>query len=93
MNGLSISDLFFIITGSAIVLISALIIIALLYLIYLLRTIKTVLHTAKRGAEIVSEDLSELRNNIKEKGVSISTILGFIKNMSLKQIFKNKKRK
>ena len=93
MNEFSIADLFFIITGSAVIIITALMAIGLLYLIFFLRTIKKVAKTAQRGVEMVSEDLAELSQNIKEKGFNLSALASFAKSMAKKTVFGTKKNK
>ena len=92
MNEFTLTDLFFIVTGSAVIIITALLAIGLLYLIFFLRAIKKVAKTAQRGAEIVSEDLADLRQNIKAKGFSLAAFAGFAKNIAKKNIFGSKKK-
>ena len=90
MAELSLVDLFFIITGVAVVIITVLLVIGLIYIIVFVRTIKNVARTAQRATELVSEDLSDLRTNIKEKGVSINAFTNFAKSMARKKIFRKK---
>lgn len=90
MNELTITEVFFIITGVAIVIITILIGIALFYLITFLRTVRTVAKTAKRASEIVSEDLSDLRQNIKEKGLNLGAVAKFANNIRRKRIYPKK---
>ncbi len=81
MNDISLVDIFFIITGSAVIIIAILLAIATIYLIAFVRTIRTVAKTAQRATEIVSEDISDLRKNIKENGVSLGAIAKFANNI------------
>lgn len=90
MNELSLVDIFFIITGSAVIIITILVAIAVLYIITFVRTIKRVAQTAQRASEIVSEDISQLRDNIRERGLSLGAIATFAKNLS-KRKFSRKK--
>lgn len=83
---MTITELFFVITGTAVIIITVLLIIALIYIIAFVRTIKTVARTALRATEIVSEDISELRQSIKEKGVSVGAFTKFAKNLSKRKI-------
>ena len=92
MTDLTLVDIFFIITGIAIIIITAMLAIGIIYLIMFLRTIKQVARTAQRATEIVSEDIGELRDSIREKGVSVGAFTNFAKNISKRKIFpKNKK--
>lgn len=81
MNELSLVDIFFIITGSAVIIITIMLGIGLLYIISFVRTIKRVAKTAQRATEIVSEDISDLRDNIRENGVSLGAIAKFANNI------------
>ena len=77
MEALTLTDFFFWITGIAVIIITTLAVVALLYLIWFLRTIKKVAETAKRTAEFVSDDLGTLHKNIKEKGLSLKSLIDF----------------
>ncbi len=91
MNDLSLVQIFFVLTGTAIIIITVLVAIGLIYVIIFLRTIKKVALTAQRATEIVSEDLGDLRDSIKEKGVSVGAFTKFAKGISRKTIFPKKK--
>ena len=90
MNELSLVDIFFVITGAAVIIITVMLAIGLLYLIMFVRTIKNVARTAQRATEIVSEDLSDLRTSIKEKGVSVGAIASFAKNLGKRKVNRKK---
>lgn len=90
MNDISLVDIFFIITGAAVIIITIMIGIGLIYIISFIRTIKRVAQTAQRATEIVSEDISNLRDNIKENGVSLSTLTGFAKGLAKKKVTRKK---
>ncbi len=90
MNELSLVDLFFIITGAAVVIITVLLAIGLIYVIVFVRTIKNVARTAQRATELVSEDISDLRDNIKSQGFSVGAVTSFAKSLGRKKIFKKK---
>jgi 5-bromo-4-chloroindolyl phosphate hydrolysis protein len=81
MNELSLTDIFFIITGSAVVIITIMLAIGLLYVISFIRTIRRVGKTAQRATEIVSEDISDLRDNIRENGVNLGAFAKFANNI------------
>jgi hypothetical protein len=90
MTDISLVDIFFIITGIAVVLITILLAIGLIYVIVFVRTIKNVAQTAQRATEFVSEDLADLRNNIRSQGFSLSALAGFAKSLGRKKINRKK---
>ncbi len=92
MDNLTLVDIFFIVTGIAVIIITILLAIGILYVIMFIRTIKRVAHTAQRATEIVSEDISELRDNIREKGVNLGSLTNFAKNISKRKIFPKDKK-
>lgn len=77
MSSLSLTDIFFLVTGSAVIIITVLMAIGLLYIILFVRTAKNIARTALKATENVSEDIDALRKNIKEKGFGIGTLVGF----------------
>lgn len=88
MNEITLVDLFFIITGAAVIIITIMIAIGLLYIISFVRTVRRVAQTAQRASEIVSEDISDLRENIRDKGFSIGALTKFAKNVGKKSVNK-----
>ncbi len=90
MNALTTADLFFIITGSAVIIITILLAIGILYVIMFVRTVKRVAHTAQKATELVSEDLADLRKNVKERGLSLGTVFGFVKALGRKKVTRKK---
>jgi hypothetical protein len=88
MNDITLVDLFFIITGAAVVIITIMIAIGLLYIISFIRTVRRVAKTAQRASEIVSEDISDLRDNIRDKGLSLGALAKFAKNVGKKSVSK-----
>lgn len=90
MNDISLVDIFFVITGSAVIIITIMIVIGLLYVIMFVRTIKRVAKTAQRATELVSEDISELRDNIRERGFSLSSLASFAKALGKGKITRKK---
>ncbi len=92
MTDLSLVDIFFIITGTAVIIITVMLAIGLLYLIVFVRTIKNVARTAQRATELVSEDLSDLRSNLKARGFSIGALASFAKGLASRKV-KNRSKK
>ena len=93
MNDLSLVHIFFILTGTAVIIITLMLVVTLMYVIMFVRTIKQVADTAQRATELVSEDMAELRENIKEHGVNIGDVTKFAKGLSTKRIFSKKNNK
>ncbi len=91
MTDLSLVDVFFIVTGSAVIIITVLLAIGLLYIIIFVRTIKEVAKTAQRATELVSDDIGHLRDNIRERGFSLGAIASFIAGLRRKKVSRNKK--
>jgi uncharacterized membrane protein YciS (DUF1049 family) len=90
MEMISLVDLFFIITGIAIIFVTAFLVIALIYFIMFLRALKMVADQATRGVKLVTEDLSEFSKNIKSEGFKIGSFIKFVLGMKPKQTRKKK---
>lgn len=90
MTDLTLVDIFFIITGTAVIIITVLLAIGLLYVIIFVRTIKEMARTAKKATELVSEDLSDLRSSIKQRGFNLGAIALFIKSLMRKKVSRKK---
>ena len=86
MTELTTPDLFFIITGSAVIIVTVLLAIGLLYVIMFVRTVKRIAHTAQKATEMVSEDLADLSKTVREKGFSLSALMGFAKTFARKKV-------
>ncbi len=72
------TNVFFFITSVATIVLSVLVGIALFYFIGILRNVRDVTDRMRRGTETLAEDLSDLRDNIKEEGVRIKHFVQFI---------------
>ncbi len=90
MNDISLVDIFFLITGSAVILITILLAIGLLYIIMFVRTVKSVARTAQKATELVSEDIADLSKNIRARGFSLATLFDFAKSFGKKKITRKK---
>lgn len=93
MTDLSLVDIFFIITGSAVIIITILLAIGLLYVIIFVRTIKEVAKTAQRATELVSEDIVNLRDNIRTRGFSLRALASFVTGLGRKKTTQSKNSK
>ncbi|HMR54969.1 MAG TPA: hypothetical protein PKD34_00035 [Candidatus Doudnabacteria bacterium] len=90
METITLVDLFFIITGIAIIFVTAFLVIALIYFIMFMRALKMVADQATRGVKLVTEDLSEFSKNIKSEGFKIGSFIKFVLGMKPKQTRKKK---
>lgn len=72
------TNIFFYITSVAVVIVSALLIIALYYIINILQNIRDVTDRVRRGSEQFAEDVNELRDNIKEEGANLRHLVTFV---------------
>ena len=79
------SDVFFFVTTVAVILITLGFVIGLVYLIKILNTLKRISLRAEKTANMVADDIAELRDSIKEKGFSPKRILGFFMGKSRKK--------
>lgn len=90
MNDISLVNVFFVLTGSAVIIITILLAIGLIYVIMFVRTVKRIAHTAQKATEMVSEDLADLSKSVREKGFSFSTLFDFVKALGRKKITRKK---
>lgn len=90
MNELTLVDIFFLITGSAVIVITILLGIGLLYVIMFVRTVKKVAHTAQKATELVSEDLADFSRNVRSHGFSLGALLGFVKSFRKRKVVRKK---
>lgn len=90
MTELTTPDVFFIVTGSAVIIVTVLLAIGLLYVIMFVRTVKRIAHTAQKATEMVSEDLADLSKNVREKGFSLGALFGFAKALGRKKTNRKK---
>lgn len=81
MDTLTLVDIFFLVTGSAVIIITILVAIGLLYVIMFVRTAKNIARTAQIATENVSEDIAAMRKSIKENGFGLSTLVNFAKSL------------
>jgi predicted Holliday junction resolvase-like endonuclease len=82
METLANSEIFFVIAGIALIVIlvvlATLLIIALVYVIKIVRSVRRTLTMIDAEVEHVIEDIETMRQSVKEKAGSISSILGAI---------------
>lgn len=84
MNTLIKADVFFFITAIAVVILTVLITVLCAYLISIFKDIKYISQKAKTEAELISEDLSQLRQNVRDDGAKLKYFLNFFQNLKRK---------
>lgn len=90
MDSFTLVDLFFIITGVAVVFVAALLIIALVYLIVFLRTLKQIANQASRATKLITEDIGEFSKTVKAEGFKLGSFIKFVLGLKSKQTRKKK---
>ncbi len=90
MNDISLVEVFFVITGSAVIIITILLAIGLLYVIMFVRSVKRIARTAQKATELVSEDIADFSKSIREKGFTLGTLFEFVKSLGKRKITRKK---
>jgi len=85
MNDFIKQDIFFFITTIAVAIFTLVLSVGIFYVIKILRDIKYITKKARDGADIIGEDLSQLRENVKNKGSNIAFLVNFFKNIKNKK--------
>jgi hypothetical protein len=84
------SDVFFVVTTVAVILITIVVVIGCAYIIGILRTVKRISRMAERTTQDVSEDINELRDDVKRHGVSLGAFLNFFHRLGKKHSARKK---
>ena len=74
-------DVFFFVTTIAVVVMTALLAAATIYVIRILKDVKYITRKARTEADIISGELSELRENVKEQGAKLKFFNSFFRNV------------
>lgn len=82
-------DVFFFIASIGTSILTILLVIALIRLIALIRDLKYISNKAKTEANNLSEDIENLRQNVKKKGVELKHVVNFLSTI-IKRIRKGK---
>ena len=77
-------DIFFFVTTIAVVVLTILLAILIIYIIKITRDVKYISTRAKTEADLISQDLSDLRDNVK-KGVKLKYLISFFNNLRNKK--------
>lgn len=84
MDTLTLTDIFFIVTGIAVIFITAFIVVALIYFILFLRTLKQIATQAGRASKFIVDDLGELSQKFKRDGFQLGAFLRFLFGLKTK---------
>ena len=84
------SDIFFVVTTIAIVLVTIALLVALAYVIRILRDAQKVSEVIRAEGEEIVKDVSDIRKGIKKQGISV---FGFVGKLAHLFISSRKKRK
>lgn len=74
-------DVFFVITTAAVIIVTVVLAVAAIYVIKILKDVKYISKKAKTEADIISGELSELRQNVKEQGAKLKHFSSFFSNI------------
>jgi len=74
-------DVFFFVTTIAVIILTLLLGVLIVYIIKISRDIKYISYKAKNEADLISHDLSDLRQNVKDKGAKMKYFLSFFNNL------------
>lgn len=74
-------DIFFFITTIAVVLLSLILIVVGIFVIKILNDIRYISKKARAEADLISDDLRDLRQEVKMEGFKIKHALGFFTKM------------
>lgn len=81
MDSLIQADIFFFVTTIVTIVVGILIAVAITYLVFVLRDLKHIAHTVRTGADILADDVSDLRDEIKREGVKMKSLVNFSKKV------------
>ena len=84
------ADIFFFVATFAVVVLTIILSVIMVYLISILRYLKHISKIAKGQAEEISEDINDLRSEIRVKGAGLSSIFDFLGHMTRKRTNRKK---
>jgi hypothetical protein len=81
MNDFYKMDVFFFVATVATVVVTLVLAIAAVYVIKILKDVKYISRKAKTEADIISGELTELRQNVREQGAKLKHFSSFFSNV------------
>lgn len=91
MDSVLTSDIFFFITSIAVAVVTTLIIIILVYIIKLVREIRRITESIRKGTDAITEDIGELRTKLRDKGLFSALIMTILHAVARRSDAKRKK--
>ncbi len=85
------SDIFFFVTTVAVVFLTIILAVLMVYIITIMRTIKRIANIAQSQAEVISEDIDDLRAEVKTRGASLKSLLAFAGRFAKRHVKARKK--
>jgi len=84
MSDFAKMDIFFVITSATVILLALLLAVLMVYIIKISRDIKYISKRARSEADLISQDLSQLRQNVKSEGAKLKFFASFFNNLRKK---------
>ena len=81
MDTLIQADIFFFVTTVITIVVGILVAVSLIYLAFLLKDLKHIAHTVRTGADILADDVNDLRKEIKREGIKVKSLVNFTKKV------------
>lgn len=78
-------DVFFFVATIAVVVLALLLAILIIYIIKISRDVKYISQKAKSEADLISQDLSDLRENVRDNGAKLKYFASFFSNLGKKK--------
>ncbi len=85
MNEFLKLDVFFFVTTIAVVILTLLLAVLIVYIIKISKDIKYITKKARGEADLIANDLSDLRQNVKDHGAKMKYFLSFFNNLRNKK--------
>lgn len=82
MDTLIHADIFFFITSIAVILVTSALVVVLIYLIQILKDFKQVSHRVKEETGLLSQDLAQLRSEIRKEGMKLKHFADFFSRIT-----------
>ncbi|MES3006000.1 MAG: hypothetical protein V4664_03585 [Patescibacteria group bacterium] len=92
METLIHADIFFLITSIVVVFFAIVVLVALYYVIHILRSVRYVVDKIRSESDHVSEDIAQLRGQIKERGLKFGTIFRTLAAFSIGKVGTRRRR-
>ena len=87
------ADIFFFVTTIAVALVSLVFTVALFYIIGILKDIKYISRKAKEEADLLSADIDDLREHVRDRGATMASTFDFLKNVVKRRMGSTSKKK